>query len=192
MRSAGGRGLSPLARGTPSPVITWRARMRFIPAGAGNSKPASIAAARAAVYPRWRGELLADVAPRTVGTGLPPLARGTLEQPKGVSAVCRFTPAGAGNSTFLPPVGCSSTVYPRWRGELCHPVESIDVHLGLPPLARGTQFAAGLAARHARFTPAGAGNSKTPERRDRAKSVYPRWRGELSKSIHLFLKHFFP
>ncbi|KDT82994.1 hypothetical protein AB20_3951 [Escherichia coli 3-475-03_S1_C1] len=43
-----------------------------------------------------------------------------------------------------------------------------------------------------RFIPAGAGNSVNPITKNMKPSVYPRWRGELSKSIHLFLKHFFP
>ncbi|ENE50637.1 hypothetical protein ECP03022939_2730 [Escherichia coli P0302293.9] len=40
-------GLSPLARGT---------RLRFIPAGAGNTLRRSAFFASRSVYPRWRGE----------------------------------------------------------------------------------------------------------------------------------------
>ena len=50
---------------------------------------------------------------------------------------------------------------------------------GLSPLARGTlnERRTGYNAR--RFIPAGAGNSLSPSAVARARSVYPRWRGEL-------------
>ncbi|SUF50600.1 Domain of uncharacterised function (DUF2825) [Salmonella enterica] len=50
-------GLSPLARGTPVSVASIRALLRFIPAGAGNSKQAGFNPFVISVYPRWRGEL---------------------------------------------------------------------------------------------------------------------------------------
>ena len=84
---------------------------------------------------------------------------------------------------------------------------------GLSPLARGTLGGLPCSQLQQRFIPAGAGNSQAATRRvcairglsplargtrdrseipDPIQTVYPRWRGELSKSIHLFLKHFFP
>ena len=50
-------GLSPLARGTLNQVVVLSAAGRFIPAGAGNSKPIFTRLLLIAVYPRWRGEL---------------------------------------------------------------------------------------------------------------------------------------
>ncbi|OSJ89411.1 Hypothetical protein K801_12116 [Salmonella enterica subsp. enterica serovar Newport str. SHSN011] len=49
-------GLSPLARGTPSPEFCPATTTRFIPAGAGNTGRNSKLWHQPAVYPRWRGE----------------------------------------------------------------------------------------------------------------------------------------
>ncbi|ESD81874.1 hypothetical protein HMPREF1612_04894, partial [Escherichia coli 908585] len=72
-------------------------------------------------------------------------------------------------------------VYPRWRGE--HPRPSIIscASFGLSPLARGTHQEADESARHARFIPAGAGNTQFHMSRRAGSSVYPRWRGEHTK-----------
>ena len=187
-----GRGLSPLARGTrPSPVFR-SFRPRFIPAGAGNSSRAIAIAIVRSVYPRWRGELYINEVNLWKLYGLSPLARGTQPDADRYRASPRFIPAGAGNS----PTHCTlcrrNPVYPRWRGELSGPSIHLLNPAGLSPLARGTHHHQALPALAARFIPAGAGNSPALAGRRRAVTVYPRWRGELSKSIHLFLKHFFP
>ena len=70
-------GLSPLARGTPEKWILHAAKIRFIPAGAGNTLRLSGASAAEAVYPRWRGEHEPGHANYWRGRGLSPLARGT-------------------------------------------------------------------------------------------------------------------
>ena len=165
---------------------------RFIPAGAGNSHHDARATRQGSVYPRWRGELISPGISCSRGRGLSPLARGTRPSPVFRSFRPRFIPAGAGNS----PTHCTlcrrNPVYPRWRGELSGPSIHLLNPAGLSPLARGTHHHQALPALAARFIPAGAGNSPALAGRRRAVTVYPRWRGELSKSIHLFLKHFFP
>ena len=91
-------GLSPLARGTPPGDAGYVACRRFIPAGAGNSSPRQQFGPVNPVYPRWRGELIRRTRYRVQFTGLSPLARGTRKPPRRWLAVCRFIPAGAGNS----------------------------------------------------------------------------------------------
>ncbi len=49
-------GLSPLARGTLVDKVARQVRLRFIPAGAGNTWRPSSFKASMPVYPRWRGE----------------------------------------------------------------------------------------------------------------------------------------
>ncbi len=49
-------GLSPLARGTPNHLNLQAVDLRFIPAGAGNTKGVRTQLVLDAVYPRWRGE----------------------------------------------------------------------------------------------------------------------------------------
>ncbi|SUF33785.1 Domain of uncharacterised function (DUF2825) [Salmonella enterica] len=70
-------GLSPLARGTPPPGVRRERSDRFIPAGAGNTRQISVRRPDLAVYPRWRGEHVAQAEARANIGGLSPLARGT-------------------------------------------------------------------------------------------------------------------
>ncbi len=131
---------------------------RFIPAGAGNTKPPArppittpvyLAGAGntgitvihwppISVYPRWRGEhcnsLISDL-PRL---GLSPLARGTPVPGRGCISILRFIPAGAGNTRWIRVLHSTAAVY--------------------LPLARGNTLRVNQL------------ECKSP--------VYPRWRGE--------------
>ena len=73
-----------------------------------------------------------------------------------------------------------NTVYPRWRGELCHEKELLQNNRGLSPLARGTHWRTASYPGYIRFIPAGAGNSEKGAHLVTVIAVYPRWRGELS------------
>ena len=77
-RSPWSGGLSPLARGTPSGLISLLRGIRFIPAGAGNTCVSKRSAGHRAVYPRWRGEHWSSNRIWNIQFGLSPLARGTL------------------------------------------------------------------------------------------------------------------
>ena len=134
-------------------------KVRFIPAGAGNSPVASFPVVSSSVYPRWRGELFPRDCDRHRPIGLSPLARGTLIMTHGRPDKVRFIPAGAGNSPVASFPVVSSSVYPRWRGELFP--RDCDRHrpIGLSPLARGTLYKRGEFMETVRFIPAGAGNS---------------------------------
>ena len=71
-------GLSPLARGTHISVINRDFRLRFIPAGAGNTAFIYAGVSLLSVYPRWRGEHPIKILQGKCDLGLSPLARGTL------------------------------------------------------------------------------------------------------------------
>ncbi len=115
--ATGHPGLSPLARGTRICQRLCGAVNRFIPAGAGNTTPATCFASRSAVYPRWRGEHKARNFYSALDPGLSPLARGTqCGRFRGIVRR-RFIPAGAGNTTNRDLSAVSLPVYPRWRGE---------------------------------------------------------------------------
>ncbi len=94
-------GLSPLARGTRICQRLCGAVNRFIPAGAGNTTPATCFASRSAVYPRWRGEHVIANRGEINRCGLSPLARGTLHKYGPFSRGKRFIPAGAGNTLSI-------------------------------------------------------------------------------------------
>ena len=110
-------GLSPLARGTRDDLPLRVRNVRFIPAGAGNTKGELSRIAAGAVYPRWRGEHAAFLIRFAGLAGLSPLARGTPWRRLTESNCHRFIPAGAGNTPHSLQVIVRFTVYPRWRGE---------------------------------------------------------------------------
>ncbi len=183
-------GLSPLARGTHALCVDTLCRNRFIPAGAGNTQLTALSGWRRPVYPRWRGEHELDNVDENILVGLSPLARGTHIDPTVCRTGGRFIPAGAGN-TILPPLDFPLLpVYPRWRGEHIPTVVFKREDRGLSPLARGTRDHGMNWELMSRFIPAGAGNTKYIRRRPPRAPVYPRWRGEHTKRISLFINYF--
>ncbi len=158
-------GLSPLARGTHTPL--------------------SNSCDLPTVYPRWRGEHIDPEQQYAQTDGLSPLARGTLPYRLPDIIFLRFIPAGAGNTYKTrthPPRGA---VYPRWRGE--HTPAALDLKKGrgLSPLARGTRRDYSKEDAGDRFIPAGAGNTVDGEFFIAGAPVYPRWRGEHDRLRHL-------
>ncbi len=184
-------GLSPLARGTHGSSTERPEPRRFIPAGAGNTDRVSGMDTRRAVYPRWRGEHQEPAHMSEGGCGLSPLARGTLVI--GLKRPCRqrFIPAGAGNTGVRFRGGDPGAVYPRWRGEHISGLSIRRPCNGLSPLARGTHVFLAEVRASERFIPAGAGNTRRARAGAAQPPVYPRWRGEHSKAIHLYCKVFF-
>jgi hypothetical protein len=81
-------------------------------------------------------------------------------------------------------------VYPRWRGELTNDAPKPRLLHGLSPLARGTLSPMREARAISRFIPAGAGNSPVRAGSNPAQTVYPRWRGELTKHNLLLIIDF--
>ncbi|AZH73329.1 CRISPR associated protein of unknown function [Salmonella enterica subsp. enterica serovar Virchow] len=91
-------GLSPLARGTQVVAVVDGVAVRFIPAGAGNTRVSRNELVDKAVYPRWRGEHPARTSTPLIMRGLSPLARGTRNGSNKKRQSERFIPAGAGNT----------------------------------------------------------------------------------------------
>ena len=94
-------GLSPLARGTCVSTNTIHSGLRFIPAGAGNTRHVNSPQSPGPVYPRWRGEHAFIERGKAANTGLSPLARGTPITAAMDALRPRFIPAGAGNTLTL-------------------------------------------------------------------------------------------
>ena len=131
-------GSSPQARGTPLPSAQQTASVRFIPAGAGNTDLSVACLWGRPVHPRRRGEHPWRMDARRSANGSSPQARGTPCHPLGAPVVCRFIPAGAGNThapKSNPPV-CA--VHPRRRGEHWRPIDPCAGEIGSSPQARGT------------------------------------------------------
>ena len=131
-------GLSPLARGTRQNGLSSLVRLRFIPAGAGNTCFRKSMDYCYSVYPRWRGEHGRTEYKAVYLLGLSPLARGTLALQQQHPWPRRFIPAGAGNTRVGKSRGNRTPVYPRWRGEHSSHARPPLIAPGLSPLARGT------------------------------------------------------
>ena len=172
------RGSSPLARGTPVDPRRAVAPGRFIPARAGNTRPAWTAAATPSVHPRSRGEHHGWRLPDRCEAGSSPLARGTLPFCRRCSPRARFIPARAGNTAACDTSHGTRSVHPRSRGEHIAHDRSTNNVVGSSPLARGTRITDIRHARNGRFIPARAGNTRGRCRRRRAAPVHPRSRGE--------------
>ena len=91
-------GLSPRVRGTHVPRSSRCLRIRFIPAGAGNTRFARESFQPASVYPRGCGEHQLAAEAQEPDYGLSPRVRGTRSFQFCRTRTHRFIPAGAGNT----------------------------------------------------------------------------------------------
>ena len=98
-------GSSPLARGTRLGHRLEAARVRLIPARAGNTGQTSPQDGGTAAHPRSRGEHYYSPVTYTWPDGSSPLARGTLSGFLSWFNNTRLIPARAGNTTAR--LGCS-------------------------------------------------------------------------------------
>ena len=136
------------------------------------------------VYPRWRGEHVAENLQGILERGLSPLARGTHITTTALFKNLRFIPAGAGNTAETETTAPAAPVYPRWRGEHFGVTAGTVGRHGLSPLARGTRCWTIWSRGSARFIPAGAGNTFLTIRIKGNQAVYPRWRGEHAGTVN--------
>ena len=90
--------------------------------------------------------------------GSPPLARGTVLVSQRGGGNFRITPACAGNSHIGTLKLSAVWDHPRLRGEQATDNGWGDAWIGSPPLARGTEYLAGVTDDNGGITPACAGN----------------------------------
>ena len=116
--------------------------------------------------------------PRKALKETPPLTRGRPGCRRHACPRCGNTPAYAGKTR---PTGWSRTwiwKHPRLRGEDFAIVSEFNSMSETPPLTRGRQAPPGYAAPAPRNTPAYAGKTSAPARKDRPDRKHPRLRGE--------------
>ena len=94
------RGSSPRLRGTDALAYKVAARQRFIPAPAGNGRPAFLLSCFPAIHPRACGERLLGVYLVEIKNGSSPRLRGTAPGTLVLPAPLRFIPAPAGNGSY--------------------------------------------------------------------------------------------
>ena len=161
-RHISSNGSAPRVRGTPRPEPQSQAGDRFSPAGAGNASARPPSGSAVAVQPRGCGERATSRTSVARIAGSAPRVRGTRNDRAGYCEIGRFSPAGAGNAFFLLARTENPAVQPRGCGERLCFSDAIETQTGSAPRVRGTRCCAIYGHQTERFSPAGAGNAKTP------------------------------
>ena len=112
--------------------------IRFIPAGAGNTKLLAEEFNAPAVHPRRRGEHINHIPDAAFIAGSSPQARGTQRCFIIELSHQRFIPAGAGNTHPWGRCALAWPVHPRRRGEHSLIANNVSRPAGSSPQARGT------------------------------------------------------
>ncbi len=152
-------GSSPRMRGIRCGRVTSHASLRFIPADAGNTRPAPIRGMRMPVHPRGCGEYghIARQPARRVGSS--PRMRGIQQGRCAGVVIRRFIPADAGNTAGFW-VGLRwMPVHPRGCGEYMFSWCLPSVITGSSPRMRGIRGPNRNDLLARRFIPADAGNT---------------------------------
>ncbi len=176
------RGPPPLARGTRPPLYRRLLALRTTPARAGNTRSTTTPSSSTTDHPRSRGEHPFQRGWSLVGSGPPPLARGTHNPGHWLRRDWRTTPARAGNTPSCSVRWCASSDHPRSRGEHAGRGRERGAHRGPPPLARGTRRRGQPPCGRARTTPARAGNTRRGRPGGWCRADHPRSRGEHASS----------
>ena len=171
-------GSSPLARGTCSAVLEWRAWNRLIPARAGNIVRGTGSIWGLAAHPRSRGEHSRPWDAVQAPAGSSPLARGTSQRRPRRSRQSRLIPARAGNMFVVCGLCGCLPAHPRSRGEHDCTAYRVGFVTGSSPLARGTSTRAENVRRVTRLIPARAGNIAVGDDAPVPVTAHPRSRGE--------------
>ena len=132
-------GSSPRARGTPWRPASASYAIRFIPAGAGNTRAVGGCGCGPTVHPRGRGEHTGASITGAVRAGSSPRARGTPHTGRRNLNLLRFIPAGAGNTEVRQALAVLRAVHPRGRGEHVLRAAGLGDADGSSPRARGTR-----------------------------------------------------
>ncbi len=171
-------GSSPHVRGTLFEDLHGQARIRFIPARAGNTFCAGLPYKVSTVHPRTCGEHAACRCRDPRARGSSPHVRGTLVWDSQMFCPFRFIPARAGNTVHPPAQMCASPVHPRTCGDHHVILKGRGLPVGSSPLVRGTRWPLLREAKPSRFTPARAGNTSNTKNTRSMRPVHPRTCGE--------------
>ncbi len=168
-------------RGTHQISSSSSCVVRFIPAGAGNTRSPPDHEKGVPVHPRGCGEHPAACLTMRCNVGSSPRVRGTPPPPRFPAVLSRFIPAGAGNTQSM----CGSIerppVHPRGCGEHNALRSSESCIDGSSPRVRGTRSNRFVEIYLGRFIPAGAGNTAAIDVRTSGGTVHPRGCGEHSR-----------
>ena len=170
-------GLSPPARGSPSPSGPPLFDPGSIPARAGEPRSRSRQKSTSRVYPRPRGGASAAPIFWISCIGLSPPARGSHLVVFAVPVGHRSIPARAGEPARGATCPRLRRVYPRPRGGAWSKATATSPDKGLSPPARGSRWLANAGTFNRGSIPARAGEPLARERGHIQSGVYPRPRG---------------
>ena len=168
------RGLSPRVRGNQLPPQKMTARVRSIPACAGEPLVGLLVSVEWPVYPRVCGGTRVEQCGADDALGLSPRVRGNRRRAMNRAAAHRSIPACAGEPVQWSVTGTSGTVYPRVCGGTQWPLAWTAMASGLSPRVRGNLAPPSPPAIPIRSIPACAGEPLYEQRRDCCDQVYPR------------------
>ena len=171
-------GSSPRVRGTGCCTRLPFARIRFIPARAGNGGYADSDIDDTSVHPRACGERQPNSRQRLQQLGSSPRVRGTAATGLPVAQVPRFIPARAGNGRRCFHSVSRGAVHPRACGERNGSGTTSSSNYGSSPRVRGTVPCQVVLWSCQRFIPARAGNGRIEIAHIGGLSVHPRACGE--------------
>ena len=164
-------------------ALTTAARLRFIPACAGNARRRTLRAHTLPVHPRVCGERSLRLAIAASMHGSSPRVRGTRGKEHAPFGRDRFIPACAGNAQRSTQSIFIITVHPRVCGERFWPVGTIKKGHGSSPRVRGTHQAYDHQQPRNRFIPACAGNALIQFAAVGPQAVHPRVCGERPRPM---------
>ena len=153
-------GSSPHVRGTRRRLRDAAARVRFIPARAGNT--------------------IASICAVSSPAGSSPHVRGTRALGERSAGALRFIPARAGNTELSPELDCRLEVHPRTCGEHSTGGGEHPRVVGSSPHVRGTPFAVVRRDHRGRFIPHVRGTLLRPQRGSAAVRFIPARAGNTS------------
>ena len=180
-------GLSPPVRGSPANGPLETARLRSIPARAGEPAPTGFPLSRGQVYPRPCGGAFQSRKLVTCGLGLSPPVRGSRAPDDPGSGCERSIPARAGEPK-RPEYGDSNRkVYPRPCGGASMIPVMASSNAGLSPPVRGSHSKMMGQPKRIWSIPARAGEPSPPTMAGISTAVYPRPCGGASCAVTLVL-----
>ena len=171
-------GSSPLTRGKPIDKMVSTSGLGLIPAHAGKTAHATLAASMMAAHPRSRGENKWSPPTTPEPAGSSPLTRGKRLNLGDGGLRQGLIPAHAGK-TSTPAAGWTGeTAHPRSRGENVASRSNSGYRTGSSPLTRGKPHGSHHDRRHHGLIPAHAGKTTAQQDDPSSPRAHPRSRGE--------------
>ncbi len=171
------KGVSPLARGSPSHFFLGSRPGRCIPTCAGQPEEAVRERLLKKVYPHLRGAAYPILKQQLYQRGVSPLARGSPSPMRKVNCWRRCIPTCAGQPARAALGSAPMRVYPHLRGAATKVVFPVFALAGVSPLARGSRYATRQRVCRAGCIPTCAGQPVTAGIRSPSALVYPHLRG---------------